>query len=105
MAGFPIPILGVSGISVVVGIILLWSLSEGRIWVWSGSLGDVPRPRGEEWEGEATISANLSTDVFNGFSSEDRLQSDRLGLLSGVVYISSDILEAEGLTVSARFLW
>lgn len=104
MAGFPIPILGVSGISVVVGITLLWSPSEGRIWVWGGSLGDVPRARREELEGEDTISANLSTDVFSGFSSEDRLESDRLGLLSGVVYISSDVLEAGGLTVSARFL-
>lgn len=104
MAGFPIPILGVSGISVVVGITLLWSPSEGRIWVWGGSLGDVPRARGEECEGEETISANLSIDVFSGFSSEDGLESDKLGLLSSVVYISSDVLEAEGLTVSARFL-
>lgn len=105
MAGFPIPILGVSGISVVVGITLVWSPSKGRIGVWGSSLGDVPMPRGDEWEGEETISANLSTDVFSGFSSEDRLESDRLGLLSAVVYISSDVLEAEGLTVSTRFLW
>lgn len=102
MAGFPIPILGVSGISVVVGITLLWSPSGGRIW--ASSLGDIPRTRGEEWDGEETISANLSTHVFSGFSSEDKLESDGSGLLSGVVYISSDVVEAEGLTVSARFL-
>ena len=104
IAGFPIPIFGVSGMRVVVGNTLLWSPSEGTIWVCGGSLGDVPRNGGEEWEGEETISGNLSTDVLRGFSSGDRLGNDRLGLLSGVVSISSDVLEAEGLTVSARFL-
>lgn len=87
---------------VVVGITLLWSLSDVRICVWVSSLGDVPRARGEEWEGEETISANLSTDVLRGFSSKDKLWNDRLGF-SGVVSISSDV-ESEGLTVSARFL-
>lgn len=86
------------------GITLLWSLSEGRIWVRGGSLGEVPRARGEEWEGEETISANLSTDVLRGFSSEDKVGNDRLGLHSSVVSISSAELEADGLTVSSRFL-
>lgn len=102
MAGFPMPIFGVNGIRVV-GITLLWSLREGRIWGWGGSLGEVPRARGEQSEGEENISANLSTDVLRGFSSEDKLENERL--LSSVVSISSDVLEAEGLTVSAKFLW
>lgn len=102
MAGFPIPIFGVNGMRVVVGITLLWSPSEGSIWGWGGSLEDSPRARREEWEGEETISANLSTDVLSGFSSEYRLGNERLGLLSGVVSIASEVLEAEGLTVSAR---
>jgi len=102
MAGFPIPIFGASGMRVVMGMTLLWSPSDGRIWV--SSLGDVPRPRGEEWHGEETISAKLSTDVLSGFSSEDRQGNERLGLLSVVMYISTDVLEAEELTVSAGFL-
>lgn len=55
-------------------------------------------------EGKETISASLSTDVFTGFSSEDRLERDTLALHSGIVYVSSDLAEGEGLTVSARFL-
>lgn len=102
MAGFPIPIFGVKGMRVVVGSTLLWSPSEGSIW--GSSLEDSPRARREEWEGEETISTNLSTDVLSGFSSEYRLANDRLGLFSGVVSIASDELEAGGLTVSAR-LW
>lgn len=54
-------------------------------------------------EGKETISASLSTDVFTGFSSEDRLERDTLDLLSGIVCVSSDLTEGEGLTVSARF--
>lgn len=103
MAGFPIPILGVNAMRVVVGITLLWSLIDVRIWVWVSSLGDVPRARGEELEGEETISASLSTVVLRGFSSKDKLGNGILGF-SGVVSISSDV-EVEGLTVSARFLW
>lgn len=106
IAGFPIPIFGVSGMRVVVGMALLWSPSEGRIWFCGGSLWDVSRgSRGEEWEEEETISASFSTVVLRGFSSMDELGKDRLGLLSGVVSISSDVVEAEGLTVSARILW
>lgn len=54
-------------------------------------------------EGKETISASLSTDVFTGFSSEDRLERDTLALLSGIVYVSSDLAEGEGFAVSARF--
>lgn len=83
----------------VVGITQLWSPIEATIWVWGSSLGDVPRARGDEWQGEETISTNLSTDVLSGLSSEGRPGKDRL--LSSVVYISSGVLEAEGSTVSA----
>lgn len=105
MAGFPIPILGVNGTSVVVGITLLWSLSEGRVCIWGGSLSliSVPRDRGEQWE-EETISASLSTDVLMGFSSDNNPGNEIWGLLSSVVSVASDVLEAESSTVSGRVM-
>lgn len=104
MAGFPMPIFGVKGMRFAVGIILLWSVSVGRIWVCDGSLRGVPLARGEEHEGEETISASLSTAVLLGFSPKDNPESNALGLLSSVEFISSDLLEVEGLTVSAKFM-
>ena len=104
MAGFPMPIFGVKGTRVVVGMTLLWSLCKGRVWVWGDSLRGVPRARGQEWEGEETISANLSTDVLKGFSSKDELGNDSMGLLSRVVSISSEVSEAVVLTVSASVM-
>ena len=88
IAGFPMPILGVNGMRVVVAVVgcTLWSPRGGSPWVCGGSLGEVPGARGEERAGGEAISPSGS----RAFSSED---GPVLGMLSGVVSISSSALE------------